>query len=83
MERTYICPECGAELAWESEWEDSLVCLNCGFSIDPERYGLTDEEYEDLYPTMEQVLGIADDDEEDDDEYTGETYDEVCGELDD
>ena len=80
--RKYFCPQCGCDMQWENEWEDSLVCISCGYSMDPEMYGLTDEEYDDLYPTKEQVLGIGDDDDwDEDDEYTGEVYEEVCGEL--
>ena len=48
----YICDECGATMEWENENEDSLVCLKCGFSIDPDRYGFdSDEEYEAMFPT--------------------------------
>ena len=84
FERRYFCPACGNLMEWENEWEDSLVCPVCGSSVDPEYYGLTEEEFESLYPTREEVLGIFDDEEEDDDDNEfGETYDEVCGELSD
>lgn len=77
----YICSECGALMEFENEWEDTLVCPKCGNSIDSDRYGMSDEEYDALYPTMEEVCGYNDEEEED--EYYGETYDEVCGELSD
>lgn len=79
----YYCDECGARMEWEDEWEDVLVCPECGFSIDSDHYGFdSEEEYEALYPTKEEVMGYEDEDEDDDDE-PGEPYDEVCGELDD
>ena len=83
LNRKYFCPQCGSDMQWENEWEDSLVCIACGYSMDPEVYGLSEEEYQDLYPTKEQVLGIASEEEEqwDDEEYTGEVYEEECGEL--
>ncbi len=78
----YICYRCGAEMEFEDEWEDALICPRCGHSVDLEHYGFEDdEEYEALYPTREEVLGYEEDEEEDN-EY-GETYEEVCGELDD
>lgn len=77
----YICSECGAKMEFEDEWEDTLVCPQCGHGVDLEHYGFeSDEEYEALYPTREEVVGYED--EDDDNEY-GETYDEVCGELED
>lgn len=82
--RRYFCPECGNLMEWEDEWEDSLVCPVCGTSADPEFYGMTEEEVDAMYPTKEEVLGFFDDeDEEDEDNPFGETYDEVCGELSD
>ncbi len=76
----YICSECGGKMEFEDEWEDTLVCPACGHDIDIERYGFeNDEEYEAQYPTKEEVLGY--DDEEEEEEHCGETYDEVCGEL--
>ncbi len=80
--RNYICSKCGGKMEFEDEWENTLVCPQCGHDIDLERYGFeSDEEYEALYPTKEEVLGYEEDEDEDN-EY-GETYDEVCGELDD
>ena len=77
----YYCDACGGLMEWEDEWEDILVCPACGNSINSDHYGLTDEEYDELYPTKEDVLGYDEDDE--DDEYNGETYEEVYGELSD
>ncbi len=78
----YICSECGELMIFEDENEDTLVCPNCGHDEDSDHYGLTDEEYENLYPTKEEVCGYEDDDDEED-EYNGESYDEVYGELSD
>ncbi len=78
----YHCSKCGALMEWEDEHEEVLICTNCGNEETSDHYGFTDEEYESLYPTREEVLGYEDD-EEDDDEYNGETYDEVYGELSD
>jgi DNA-directed RNA polymerase subunit RPC12/RpoP len=80
----YICSQCGEDMEFENEYEDTLVCLACGHNIDIDRYGFEDDEdYNALYPTEEEVLGRCGDGGEDDDEYSGETYEEVCGELDD
>lgn len=49
----YICSKCGARMQFEDEWEDILVCLECGHD---------DEEYEALYPTREEVCGEFDED---------------------
>ena len=56
LTQNYICPECNAKMKWETEMEDILVCENCGFSIDSDYYGLSEEEYGSLYPTLEEVL---------------------------
>lgn len=54
----YICSECGAEMEFEDEWEDVLICPECGHSIDSERYGFeNDEDYDELFPTKEEVCG--------------------------
>lgn len=56
--REYICHECGHLMEFEDEW---------GHSIDLDDYGREgNEEYENLYPTREEVLGIANDDFEED-----------------
>ena len=51
----YICPECGSQLIFEDEWETVLVCPCCGNSIELDRYGFTDDEYESLYPTEDEL----------------------------
>lgn len=76
----YICSKCGGKMEFEDEWEDTLICPVCGYDIDLDRYGFeSDEEYEAQYPTREEVIGYEDSEEDD----NGESYDEVCGELDD
>lgn len=61
---TYICAECGKTMEFEDKWEDTLVCPRCGHSVDLDDYGCEgDEQYENLYPTREQILGIADEDD--------------------
>lgn len=63
----YICRGCGPFVGFEDEWGDTLVCPHCGHSIDLDDYGREgNEEYENLYPTREEVLGIANDDSEED-----------------
>lgn len=69
----YKCPECGNDMIWENEASGDLVCEECGYGENIEHHGLTDEEYEELYPVLE------DDDESEDD--SGERYDEVYNEL--
>ena len=60
----YICSECGSVMEFEGEREDTLVCPHCGHSIDLDEYGCEgDEKYENVYPTREDVLVIADEDE--------------------
>lgn len=52
----YICSKCGALMEFEDEWEDTLVCPECGHSVDLEHYGFeNDEAYEALYPSKEDV----------------------------
>lgn len=79
----YLCEECGKPMVWETENEDILVCPYCGYSVDSDRYGYTDEEYEALFPTKEELLGYSDDEYDEDEDDSGETYDEVFNELDD
>lgn len=72
----YICSQCGNIMIFEDEYGDVLICPKCGHSIDYERYGFeNDEEYDALYPALEEAVTC------DDEEYSGETYDEVYGEL--
>lgn len=52
----YICSECGALMEFEDEYEEVLICPECGHSVDLEHYGFeNDEEYEALYPTREEA----------------------------
>lgn len=65
--REYICHECGHLLGFGDEWEDTLVCSPCGRSMDLDDCGrVGNGVYENLYPTREEVLGIANDDSEED-----------------
>lgn len=60
----YTCNECGEKMEFEDEMEDILVCPHCGHSVDLDDYGCEDDEdYENLYPTREEVLGIDEDDD--------------------
>lgn len=84
----YICDKCGADMIFEDEpLQSILLCENCGNSMDVDHYGFTDEEYEALYPTWEELMareGIAveeSDEDEDDEEDTGEYYEEEYDEL--
>lgn len=84
----YICNQCGADMVFEDEiMRDTLVCENCGNSMELDHYGFTDEEYEQLYPTWEELMareGIVEeeeDDDEEDEEDTGEYYEEEYDEL--
>lgn len=69
----YICSECGERMFFENEWKDILICSKCGHSIELEHYGFESEEaYDALYPTKEEVLGYGEDgycDEENEDEH--------------
>lgn len=80
----FPCERCGEPMEWETEREDILVCPHCGYSVDWDQYGFTDEEYEDLYPTYEELMereGIFEEDDEDDENPEGEFYEEVYDEL--
>lgn len=66
--REYICHECGNLMEFEDEWEDILVCPHCGHSVELDDYGCEgSNEYRNLYPRREEVMGIVDDSEEYDD----------------
>jgi hypothetical protein len=62
----YICESCGTLMVFEDEFEDSLVCLECGYSTNVDEYGFTEEEYESLFLTKEEYEKkySIDDDEE-------------------
>ena len=64
MSGRYICSECGRVMEFEDEWKDTLVCSHCGHSVDLDEYGCEgDNKYENVYPTREEVLNIADEDD--------------------
>lgn len=72
---TYICPECGEVMKFEDEWEDTLVCLSCGYSVDSDMYGFnSEEEYNALFPRADEL-------DENEDNEEKEYYEEECGEL--
>lgn len=73
----FTCDECGARM--EAIDEDEYYCPACGYVTDIEHYGYSEEEYENLYPSMEDVLELYD--TEEDDEFNGEYYEEECDEL--
>ena len=77
----YYCERCPEIMEFEDENEFILVCPNCGYTTDTDHYGLTDEEYEELYLTREEVTGEYEDYYDEDNPW-GETYDEVYNELD-
>ena len=80
---TYTCSQCGGKMEFEDEYGDVLICESCGHSLDYDRYGCeSDDEYDALYPTLEEVLAREGKYEEEN-EVTddGEDYEEVCGEL--
>ncbi|MCC8152101.1 MAG: DNA-directed RNA polymerase I [Lachnospiraceae bacterium] len=57
----YECSQCGAAMEFEDEWEETLICPECGHEVDIDRYGAEDDEtYEALYPTKEEVCGYDD-----------------------
>ena len=57
----YICSKCGAKMEFEDEWEEVLICPNCGYDMDADKYGFeSDEEYEAFYPTKEEIVGYDD-----------------------
>ena len=64
----YICPECGHKMIFETS--DSLLCEKCGYGVDYDKYGLTDEEYENLYPTEDEYLSSIG-------EYHGENEEDI------
>ena len=52
----YWCPKCGFKMEWEDEWEETLICPNCGHDMDSDHYGIeSEEEYEALYSTKEEL----------------------------
>lgn len=53
----YFCSKCGGKMEFEDQYEDVLVCLSCGHSVDLDEYGLEDEnQYDKLYPTEDDFL---------------------------
>ena len=51
----YICKVCGARMEFEDEWEDVLICPECGFDISLDQYGFDKEEYDELYPKEDEL----------------------------
>lgn len=69
------CPNCGSVMERYDRGR-MLICNSCGLDIPKDRLN----DWEKLYPTYEEVMGIEPDEPDEDD---GETYEEVYGELDD
>ena len=64
----------------DEKWEDSLICLKCGHSMDLDDYGTDpDEVQEQLQKEYREVYG--DEDEDNDEDYSGEYYEEETDEL--
>lgn len=70
----YICDKCGARMKQINE--DEWYCPACGIDIDTDHYGYSEEEYENLYPTIDEVLELYTIDDE-----CVDCYEEVCDEL--
>lgn len=70
----YFCDKCESLMQFEDEWEETLICPKCGRSMDSDRYRFeSDEEYEALFPTKEELEEIENDDKDEND--YGECYD--------
>ena len=51
----YVCPICGQLMEFEDDCQTVLVCINCGESMELDRYGFADDEYERLYPSEDEL----------------------------
>lgn len=71
----YYCPECGGKMEFADD--EVVVCNDCGYSIEADDYDDLLEDDSD-YPTREEFFGYDEDEDEDD---SGETYDDVYGET--
>lgn len=58
----YTCYECGAVMDIVG---DVLVCPDCGHSVDVDDWVTEPSDYEDYYPTREQIVGDDEDDADD------------------
>lgn len=58
----YSCYECGAVMEIIGE---VLVCPECGHSVDLEDWITEPEDYEEYYPTREEMIGKEDNKEQD------------------
>ena len=71
---TIICPNCGQEMNRYGARKQFVSCPGCEMDLAISEL----DNWEDIYPTYEQVMGIEEEPDEDD---TGEIYDEVFDEL--
>lgn len=71
----YTCYECGAVMDIVG---DVLVCPKCGHSIEVKDWSTEPQDYEEYYPTREEIVGYGDDD--DDENSSGEYYDPMIDE---
>ena len=53
----YDCYECGAKM---DILDDVLVCPKCGHSVNVEDWVTEPEDYEEYYPTEEEIVGTDD-----------------------
>ena len=65
----YSCPECGKIM---NLVKDILICPGCGCTFNADDRYDESTDYEEYYPTREEIIGHGDDSDED---YTGEYYD--------
>lgn len=64
---SYYCPKCGGKMFFENEeTRDVLICEDCNHDMDIDHYGLSEEEYDDLYPSLFDLDNNHNDDEDDD-----------------
>lgn len=61
----YTCPKCGGNMKFADD--EVLMCEKCRYSTEVDDYD-SDEEYDNLYPTREEVTGEYEEDDEEEHE---------------